>query len=121
MANLSGDDSMFLDAKATSRRISAMIKKSGLTDKQIGEVMNLSSQAVNKWRNCKCLPDIENLYTLSRILDVSVEEFLVSKEESRPRWSYQGMDYDIPSTAEFRKRMLAYYVRMQKGFSETCS
>ena len=56
-----------LDVKATQFRVGAIIHESGLTDKEIGDYLNLSVQSINKWRHGRCLPDIENLFLLSRI------------------------------------------------------
>ena len=51
-----------LDMKATGDQISKLINESGLNDKQLGEIMNLSVQSINKWRHGHNLPDIENLF-----------------------------------------------------------
>ena len=52
-----------LDMKATGAQISKLINESGLNDKQLGEIMNLSVQSINKWRHGHNLPDIENIIT----------------------------------------------------------
>lgn len=69
-----------LDLEATGRRISRYIDESGLRDKELGARMRLSVQSINKWRHGHCLPDIENLFILSRILGVRVDDFLVASE-----------------------------------------
>ena len=66
-----------IDMDATGKRICRMIKDSGLSDRQLGEIMGLSVQAINKWRHGRSLPDIENLFILSRIFGVRVDDFLV--------------------------------------------
>lgn len=66
-----------LDVKATQFRVGAIIHESGLTDKEIGDYLNLSVQSVNKWRHGRGLPDIENLFLLSRIFNLRVDDFLV--------------------------------------------
>ncbi len=66
-----------LDVKATQFRVGAIIQESGLTDKEIGDYLNLSVQSINKWRHGHCLPDIENLFLLSRIFGLRVDDFLV--------------------------------------------
>jgi len=70
-------NSVGLDMNATAARISEMINESGLSDKQLGEIMNLSVQSINKWRHGYNLPDIENMYILSRILGKKVDDLLV--------------------------------------------
>lgn len=99
-----------LDSAATMEKISEMMNQRGLTDREIGELLNLSVQSVNKWRNCKSLPDVENLYALSMILESSVDNMFVSAPEANPclwrNWSntnYEPMD-------ETRQRILEYYI-----------
>ena len=68
-----------IDMEATSRRIAWFIDNSGLSDREFGESMGLTVQSINKWRHARNLPDIENLYILSRILGVKVDDFIVPK------------------------------------------
>jgi transcriptional regulator with XRE-family HTH domain len=66
-----------MDVEASCRRVGQIIDESGMTDKGLGRMMHLSVQSINKWRHGHNLPDIENLFILSRILDVKVDDFLV--------------------------------------------
>lgn len=66
-----------IDVKETENRIGQMIKDSGLSDKDLGEKLGLSVQSVNKWRHGRGIPDIENLYLLSKILEVRIDDFIV--------------------------------------------
>ena len=66
-----------LDMDATGAQISKLIDESGLNDKQLSAIMHLSVQSVNKWRHGRNLPDIENLFILSRILGKRVDDFLI--------------------------------------------
>lgn len=65
------------DMDATSKKISQLIDESGLTDKELGEIMGLSVQSINKWRHGHNIPDIENLFFLSRIFGIKVDDFLI--------------------------------------------
>lgn len=71
----------YLDVRATLERVSKLINESGLNDKQIGKLMNLSVQSINKWRHGHNLPDIENMYMLGGILGRRVDELLVPRKE----------------------------------------
>ena len=73
-----------LDMNATGAKISKLINESGLNDKQLGEIMNLSVQSINKWRHGHNLPDIENMFILSRILGRKVDDFLVPMASEQP-------------------------------------
>ena len=64
-----------IDMDATSKKISRLIDESNLTDKELGKLMGLSVQAINKWRHGHNFPDIENLFILSRIFGIKVDDF----------------------------------------------
>ena len=87
-----------LDVTATCKCIGYLIDKSELNDKELAEKMNISVQAINKWRHGHSIPDIENLYILSMILEVSVDDFLVPKDlrigknvKSKPKMLKNGL------------------------------
>jgi len=69
-----------LDLKASMERIDALIKAKGLKDKNIAKYLNVTPQAVNKWRHKSTFIDIENLYALSGLLGVRVDDLLVPSE-----------------------------------------
>lgn len=68
-----------LDIYATDQRIGEYISRSGKTDKEIADILDLSVQSINKWRHGTSLPGIENMYLLSRILGCTVDDFLVPR------------------------------------------
>ena len=77
------DDRLYgLDIEATEERVSSLIKESGLKDREIGEKIGVSTQAVNKWRHKLNYLDIENLYALSGVLRVKVDDFLVPRKRN---------------------------------------
>lgn len=78
-----------LNIEATCARIGRLIDKSGLDDKQLAEMMNVTVQAVNKWRHGRSIPDISNLYTLSRILGVGLDDLMV--EAASPKTVFEYM------------------------------
>lgn len=102
-----------LDMEATGKRISQMIVKSGFSDKYIGEIMGISPQAVNKWRHGRSFPDIENLYILSSILSVKVDDLLV------PRNGWE-IEVDVEYFAVYKKnmyyRLAAYYNALKQHY-----
>ena len=66
-----------IDIAATARTIEELINARSMSDKELSELMNVSVQAVNKWRHGKSFPDIENLYILSQILNVTIDELII--------------------------------------------
>ena len=73
-----------LNTEASCKRISQLIKASGISDKELGKMMNLSVQSINKWHRGRNLPDIENMYLLSEILGTTVNDFLIPDIKSSP-------------------------------------
>ena len=66
-----------LDLEATKKRVCDLIKEKGLKDKIIADKLGITPQAVNKWRHKGTFFVLENLYVLSGLLGVSVDELLV--------------------------------------------
>lgn len=62
-------------------RFQRLRKQKNLTQDQIAEMVNVSSQAVSKWENDINMPDISLLLRLSEILGVSTDT-LLGKEET---------------------------------------
>jgi transcriptional regulator with XRE-family HTH domain len=95
---------------ATGTRIGKLINESGLNDKQLGKIMHLSVQSINKWRHGYNLPDTENLFVLSRILGKRVDDFLVPLKPIRPTIEVEtGKDQEFGSTAQLVKE---YAIRL---------
>lgn len=57
-------------------RLQEARKRSGMSQNQLAEKIMVSRSAVAKWENNRGLPDINNLKTLSKLLDVSIDYLL---------------------------------------------
>lgn len=99
-----------LDMNATGAQISKLINESGLNDKQLGEIMNLSVQSINKWRHGHNLPDIENMFILSRILGKRVDDFLVPMATEQPILEVEIEAGQDP--ASMLRRLKEYTIRL---------
>ena len=62
-------------------KIKEMIKKSGLTQKEIAEKMKIQQVTLSRWINGEKNPRLDNAYELSKILNCKIDEFI---EESPP-------------------------------------
>lgn len=114
--NISG-----IDMDATGKKISKLIDESGLSDKELGGIMGLSVQSINKWRHGHNLPDIENLFLLSRILGIKVDDFLVPLVvKSQPEVKVQFVVVIQPMAEGFSasaiRRLWAYYIRLREMY-----
>ncbi len=80
-----------IDLEATGRNIARLRTARGLTVRDIQVFFGFSEpQAVYKWQSGKCLPTVDNLYALSCLLGVSMDEILVpSRGGSRTGFSEQ--------------------------------
>lgn len=67
-----------LDAVLTGKEIGSAIKRSGYSIKELQGLLGLSCpQPIYRWIRGRTLPSIDNLYMLSRILGVHMEDLLV--------------------------------------------
>lgn len=67
-------------AMQISERIKAARKKAGLTQRQLGEKMGISYQAVSQWENDLRNPKIETLRAIANALEVPLRD-LISVED----------------------------------------
>ena len=56
-------------------------KKVGISQEQLSEKLGVSRSAVAKWETDNGIPDIDNLKTVSRLLNVSID-YLLDRTEN---------------------------------------
>ena len=56
--------------------LTAYRKRQGLTQQQLGEILNLSSQAISKWENDQAEPDLATIRKLAELYGVSLDALL---------------------------------------------
>lgn len=67
-----------IDVEATGRNIAKLRRERGIRVRDIADFMGfLEPQAVYRWQQGRTLPSLENLYALSLLLSVPMEEILV--------------------------------------------
>lgn len=66
------------------KRIAALRRQKELTQDNLAQILDVSSQAVSKWENDQTCPDISLLPQLAKTLGVSVDELLSGKSEHLP-------------------------------------
>nr|WP_300850921.1 helix-turn-helix transcriptional regulator [uncultured Acetatifactor sp.] len=70
-----------LDAILSGQKIHGRILQSGYSIKEIQNMLGLECpQSVYRWLKGRSMPSIDNLYMLSQILDVHMEDLLVSMD-----------------------------------------
>lgn len=81
-----------IDMKATGRRIRFLIRLRGLTVREVQEYLGLAwPHSIYHWFDGKNLPTLDNLYSLSCLLDVPVDLMLCG---TRPLSSSQKLCRD---------------------------
>ncbi len=68
-----------VDLKRIGAFIAACRREKKLTQKQLGEKLNVTDRAVSKWETGRSMPDVSLLESLCRELDISVSELLAGK------------------------------------------
>lgn len=63
------------------KRIATLRKGKGLKQEELATALEVSSQAVSKWENDQCCPDISLLPKLAKLLGVSVDALLSGETE----------------------------------------
>lgn len=68
--------------KAFGKRLREFRKRKNLTQKEISAKIGVSEQALSKWENGECLPDVYNLKLLAIAIDASIDCLLDTENET---------------------------------------
>ncbi len=90
------------------QKIKEIRKRMGLSQEQLGKIINVSRQAITKWERDEGIPDISNLKELSTILGVTVD-YLISNNTTLPELSMK-----IKLNKEKYKNKLSSYEEILK-------
>lgn len=81
-----------IDLAATGRMIEKSRKAAGLSVKDIQAFFGFEyPQAVYKWQHGECLPSVDNLLALSRLLGRPMEDLLVYEDQEVPYFGPKGL------------------------------
>ena len=61
------------------QKIREMRKQMGISQEMLGEILNVSRQAITKWKTDAGVPEVYNLQELSNVFGVPVDYFLSNK------------------------------------------
>ena len=86
-----------IDLVATGKNICDLRKAKGLTVADLQEYFGFEApQAIYKWQAGKSLPSTDNLFALSHLLEVPIDEILIPikpKTKSLPQEDSCGVDF----------------------------
>lgn len=81
-----------------AEKLKCIRKQSGLSQEQLAEKLGVSRQAVTKWETDAGIPDIENIMAISALFDISIDDLLSNKRETKKPTDYlfeSVTEYDI--------------------------
>lgn len=81
-----------------SEEICILRKEKKLTQKELAEIIHVSTSAVSKWETGVAMPDIYMLKRLANVFEISLSELLEGKKEI-----FQECDIIIQTDKENRK------------------
>ena len=100
-----------IDLAATGQNIARLRRARGLSVKELQRFFGFEDpQAIYKWQWGKCLPSVDNLYALSALLDVPMNEILVPSRQKVNMAAYErqaGACCSVFFRAWMRKRDIA--------------
>lgn len=79
---------VFIDSIKIGKLISDLRKKNNLTQSDLANILNVTSQAVSKWENGRGIPDVELLKKLSEVFKIDMEELLDGELKDKKRKKY---------------------------------
>lgn len=84
---------------ALSEKLYMLRKKSGLSQEQLAEQLNVSRQAISKWESGQSIPESDKLITISKFFNITLDYLLkedaekeVSSDSGREDSSLQSPD-----------------------------
>ena len=72
--------------------ISSLRKEKGMTQLELAEKMGVTDKAVSKWERDLSYPDINSIPKLAEVFEISVDELMQVKTETRENMSKNKID-----------------------------
>ncbi len=70
-----------IDTERTGNKIKQLCMERGFSVRRIQERLSIGGQSVYAWFEGKSLPNLDNIYLLSRMLDVSIDQMIVGTDK----------------------------------------
>lgn len=65
---------------SVANKLVELRRKSGLSQEELAERLGISRQAVSKWERAEASPDTDNLVTLAKLYNISLDELLLDAD-----------------------------------------
>ncbi|MBQ8358999.1 MAG: helix-turn-helix transcriptional regulator [Oscillospiraceae bacterium] len=93
-----------MEHQTIGKLIHTLRKEKGLTQKQLGDMLNITDKAISKWERDIAHPDTATLPKLANILGVSVESLLNAKIDNLPKNTEQASTDFNPTWQKHKER-----------------
>lgn len=97
-----------------AQKLTALRRKSGLSQEELAQKMDVSRQAVSKWESGQTMPDVTKLVALSKLMDVSLD-YLLRDEEEVPRQTAEPQNADPATPVVYAYPCYEYKSRTMVG------
>ena len=64
-----------------ANRLVQLRKQHGLSQEELAEKLGISRQAISKWERAESSPDTDNLISIAKLYNVSLDELLKTDED----------------------------------------
>ena len=92
---------------ALSEKLYMLRKKSGLSQEQLAEQLNVSRQAISKWESGVSIPESDKLIAISNYFNVSLD-YLMKEDNEQSK--------DTPQTEQSKSAQMADHTQRSVGF-----
>lgn len=72
-----------MDPIKIGKYISNMRKEHNMSQSELANILNVTSQAISKWENGRGIPDVEMLKRLSEVFKVNIDEILSGEDKKK--------------------------------------
>ena len=105
-----------IDLAETGRRIERQRREAGLTVRDLQAYFGFEyPQAIYKWQHGECLPTVDNLLALSRLLRVPMEDLLVYDDQEVPHFYHRMVPLVLEERRWSREVFLQDFRRVGRG------
>lgn len=78
-----------------AENITYLRKKNGLSQNELAHAVGYSDKAISKWEHAESMPDVDSLYALSEIFNVSIDYFFHEDDAVKAKYIKENRDVRI--------------------------
>ena len=99
-----------IDMQRTGEKLRFLLESAGYTPRMIQEYLHLSCvQPIYRWYKGIILPSVDNLFMLSELLNIHMEDFIVKKNADIVMW-----DIEWNNILNMKKRIALHLNKLYK-------